>query len=83
MQPSVMYNLHLSSWFKRTFAILRVRKPNDFLIEPISKVMEIRFGNDHPAKCRSSVEGAVCKVTPDTGLRQVDYGRFKDYFQDF
>ncbi len=51
--------------------------------EPISKIMEMRFENEHRSNCRSSVEGATCKVTPDTALRQVDDGRFKARFQDF
>ncbi len=51
--------------------------------EPVSKVMEMRFENEHRSNCRSSVEGATRRVTPDTALQQVGDERFKARFQDF
>ncbi len=51
--------------------------------EPFSKVMGMKFENEHQAKCHSSVEGAACKATPDTALRQVADEHFKVRFRTF
>ncbi len=45
--------------------------------------MEMNFENEHQAKCRSSVKGAACKVTPDSALRQVADKHFKVRFRTF
>ncbi len=45
--------------------------------------MKMKFENEHQAKCNSSVEGAACKGTPDTALRQIADEHFKARFRTF